>query len=182
MIAVINITDLILAGLTPNEFVYLQRLKENFAVPSTWLDSIDTKKLEESGFIKITESGCILRDKSLHLFKDKSENLEDFVERYRNLFPLGTKEGYPFRGDKVGCRKKMERFIKNYPNTTKEEIIEATKAYVESFNKKMSGNTYMKQAHYFIDKNGVSDLAAHIEFLKGRGEIREQQTTGKTFL
>lgn len=167
--------------LTPNEFVFLQYIANNLTPPECW--HVDVAKLEVDGYIKCMPTGYSIREKTFSLFRNKSESLDDFVKKFRELFPIGTKEGHPFRGDKIGCIRKMERFMKNYPEVTQDEILDATKAYIDSFKKQPSGYTYMKQAHYFIEKNGSSELAAQIEFLKGKQEIRDspKDTTGKTF-
>lgn len=102
------------------------------------------------------------------LFPTKSEvqvkvpDISELVEEYRNIFPKGNNsQGYPYKGDKMGCTAKLKRFKKTYPEYSNDTILSATKRYVNE--KRKDGFAYMKLAHYFIEKNGVSDLAALCE-------------------
>ncbi len=100
---------------------------------------------------------------TLHQLLNK-DDLEDFVEEYRNIFPSGISSGgYLVRGDKKGCLKKLQKFLQTYPEFTKETILTATRKYVGEM--RLKGYLYMKLAHYFIEKDGVSTLAAYCETL-----------------
>jgi len=83
------------------------------------------------------------------------------------LWPEGVKSGgINVKTDLPGITKKMTSFVKIYKNYTKEQIIEATKYYLEDRKKQ---NWYMIQrAHYFISKDGISSLASNIEDLGKR--------------
>jgi hypothetical protein len=90
--------------------------------------------------------------------------LEELVDRYRDLFPRGVKSGgYYVSGDKKSCQMKLKRFLKKY-NFSEQEILSATSNYVERMAEQ--GYQYMQLAHFFIEKNGVSNLAAECEQLK----------------
>ena len=83
-------------------------------------------------------------------------NVEEWIESFRLLFPKG------YRGDKAGLLKKMITFCNKYPYT-KEEIFKVTKNHINKFR----GNyMYLQQCHYFISKDGVSNLAALCEVVK----------------
>lgn len=93
-----------------------------------------------------------------------------FIKSLQNIFPKGKKEGTNiyWRGNSSEVRKKLEVFIAKNPHITKDDILDATKRYVQSFN----GNySYMRTLKYFIlkneNKNGeinyTSDLLTFIE-------------------
>lgn len=89
-----------------------------------------------------------------------AEQLRNLADKMRNIFPEGYKyvdaRKYAWRDSTAVIVKRLESWFKKYPNThTDEQIIEATRHYVESFN----GNyTLMKVLVYFImkveDRNG----------------------------
>ena len=105
----------------------------------------------------------------------KDADLNYLVNQLRELFPKGIKTGSAaWRGNVREIKLRLQKFFKIYENSySDEEIIEATKKYVESFN----GNyTYMRILKYFIlkdevkiDENGnryveqVSELANFLE-------------------
>ena len=88
----------------------------------------------------------------------------EWIEEYRNKFPKGILTGNrPVRGDKQGCLKKMNAFLKANPETTKEQIFEATDLYIQK--SKANGYDRMTCADYFIEKNGASMLSSYLENL-----------------
>ena len=114
----------------------------------------------------------LLSDKTV----PKEDRLDKLVKQLMDLFPKGTKEGTSvyWKGNLKDNKLKLQKFFKLYGNTyTDEQIITATKKYVESFN----GNyAYMRALKYFIWKDEkkvgadgkayieeVSDLASYIE-------------------
>jgi len=98
-----------------------------------------------------------------------SEKLEDWFDEWFDLWPRGIKSGgYLVKSDKQGCITKMGKFIKKYPEYTKDVIIRATKDYVNFM--RMKQYNFMQLAHYFIDKNGISNLGSSCEDVKCRLE------------
>jgi hypothetical protein len=114
----------------------------------------------------------LLSDKTV----PKEDRLDKLVKQLMDLFPKGKKEGTSvyWKGNLKDNKLKLQKFFKLYGNTyTDEQIITATKKYVESFN----GNyAYMRALKYFIWKDEkkvgadgkayieeVSDLASYIE-------------------
>lgn len=102
--------------------------------------------------------------------------LDNLAMKLMEIFPKGKKEGTSvyFKGNKKDNKLRLQKFFKLYGNTyTDEQIVEAAKRYVESFN----GNySYMRALKYFIWKDEkkidgegktyveeVSDLATYIE-------------------
>ena len=117
------------------------------------------------------------------LLDSEKDNLNEFDERLENLarklmaiFPEGKKMGTTmyWRGNVKEIKLKLKKFFKRYSDKyTDEQILQATQAYVNSFN----GNYgFMRVLKYFIwkderkiDSEGnsfieeVSDLATIIE-------------------
>lgn len=100
-------------------------------------------------FIKFSE-------KATKILFSNNKNLTKFVDDYRALFPNN------YKGDKRGCRLKLVNFFKDYEEFSQENILQATKNYIDNFSGKYD---YLQQAHYFIIKNQVSNLASWCEKL-----------------
>lgn len=82
----------------------------------------------------------------------KPDRCETLAISMRELFPKGIKSGSAaWRGNLREITLKLQKFFKLYGNTwTDEQIIAATKRYIESFN---GDYTYMRILKYFILKN-----------------------------
>ena len=106
----------------------------------------------------------------------EEEELELIAKELINLFPVGKKAGTNiyWRGNVKDIKLRLKKFFKLYgKNYTKEQIITATKRYIESFKGQYD---YMKVSKYFIWKDArkidsegkvyveeVSELATYIE-------------------
>lgn len=104
-------------------------------------------------------SSLKLTDKALDYFK--SVNV-DWIKEWYELFPRGIiSGGYPVKTDPSNCKVRMERFIKKYPNYSKDIIMKATHLYLEE----MQNQRYQmcKLAPYFIEKDGLSTLQGYCE-------------------
>lgn len=89
-------------------------------------------------------------------------NINELVTKYRELFPKGiNSNGFPYRGDKQGTTKKLAKFLKTNTEYDEKIILKATEKYINE--KRKDNFAYMKLAHYFIEKDGVSDLGAFCE-------------------
>lgn len=172
----INITDIIpLKFIADKDIINLQKIMEyrvGFPIGSpshTQFSKEKMKFFEEAGYVKLLDDidpfDFEPLAKTINIFKDvKSDNVEHWIEQWRELFPAGSNSnGFRYRGDKQGCLNKMKIFVKNNPKVTKETIFTATKKYVEKF--KGNGYMFMKQAHYFIGKDKGSFLLSEIEGL-----------------
>lgn len=122
------------------------------------------KKLSDKGFIKLFENKIIIRPLFINTFKEfiPEINSDNWIEDWRNLFPVIKISSRPAKGSKQNVIKKMMNFVKNNPNYTKEDIINVTKMYL--FEKKKQNYKYMQCADYFIEKNGVSTLESLLEY------------------
>lgn len=155
--------------LSPNEYVILYCIYQN-KNPKDLLCCIPDETyfvLSHSGYLRenpYSESNYpySLTGDGLALF-ERTDSFTTFAEEYRNLFPKGVKSGNgtPIRGDKQGVIKKMEWFLRTYPEFSKTTILNAAKLYIEQMRQK--GFVYMTQADYLIQKDNGSKLAALCE-------------------
>lgn len=166
-------------NVSPEEFLVLIGLNNNLDIEhsKSWFSILEIK-----GFIKRNGSEIILREKGKLLleflsiesnysnYKEKkiikksnriiNEGFDEFIEEYRNLWK-GLKVGS--MGSPNACKEKMERWMKENPNYSKEDILKAAKIYINSLN----NYQYLQAAHYFIykkdGKEEDSRLSAFIE-------------------
>ena len=116
----------------------------------------------------------------------KNKRLEKLAKTLMEIFPIGKKEGTSqyWRGNLKDNTLRLAKFFKLYGNKyTDEQLIEATKNYVSSYNGQYQ---FMRVLKYFIWKdtrktnsNGdvyveeVSDLATFIENAKDDITLKE---------
>ena len=151
-------------NISPEEFLVLIGLNNNLNIEHS---KSRFTSLEQKGFIKKNLSEVILREKSKLLldflsiesnysnYKEKkiikksnrviNEGFDEFIEEYRKLWK-GLKPGS--MGSENACKEKMERWMKENPNYSKEDILKAAKIYINSLN----NYQYLQAAHYFIYK------------------------------
>lgn len=159
--------------LTPNYYVMLWLMyydKPHKIGPST------QQALEKLEFIKDGK----LTNKAINLFKKEDKKLNDqqlreFLEELRDLFPKGVKiNGSPVRTT-IGLAtvRKMKKLIEEY-DFSKDLIVKATKAYVD--NKKRDNYKYMMKFTNFIDKQNVgSELASYCQMIRDGEEIQQNR-------
>lgn len=124
--------------------------------------------LQLKGLIKILPDKPILRESGRQFVEQLLDNktskndLETLVEEMRNCFPEGKKSGsFYWRAGPSEIHKKLTGwFKKNGKKYSNEEIIEATKKYVNGFQGQYQ---YMSLLKYFIEKDGVSTLLTMLE-------------------
>lgn len=176
-----NLNRLKTLKITPNQLVYLISLfNKQECYFSITQDEIDY--LQTQGFLKETKEGTVLRAKTNNLMQELGissvSDVEKLAEEYRALFPSGVKTyGYPVKGDKQECLKKLKSFKLKY-NYSDEEILEATRVYL--VNKKKDGYKGTQLAHYYIEKDGISNLATMCEELREKPDNNSQDGIGKT--
>lgn len=158
MIIEVDLEKLDKHGLSPNDYIALFLKADN--VDCNY--PIDMSYMQKQGYIKITDEGFDLRKPALALLNRKIEadSVEMWIEDWRGLFPRMQINGYPVRGSKEGCLRKMKTFLKRN-DFTKEEIYRATCEFIEA--KRKVNFAFMTQAHYFIEKDGISLLASLCE-------------------
>lgn len=187
----VNVTQLINCGITIEEYLLLRLiytkqdtlLREYMSVrgsykKGTFETLLSLGYLKDNEFDKkpdgetsYTFNLLEVTDKFLEDFPQNPEvktikvnilNSDDFIQEWFDLWPKGIKSGgYYLRTDLLGCSKKMTKFCNNYPEYTKERILEATKSYLDKY--KIKGYDYCKLAPYFIEKDGISTLAGECE-------------------
>lgn len=156
---VINIEQLLLEGITIEEFIFLISIVDD-NVEILHNLTLLKKELEKKGFIKIIKKkeneNIILREKSKILINSLIINeskttptlssFDDFVKIYRKLFKISEKPG--IMGNAKSCKEKLKRWMIENPKYSQEDILKATRIYINSLN----DFKYMKQADYFIYK------------------------------
>ena len=162
-------------GMTPTEFlvctifqqctipVIRYNVTRMYGSPTLFKETLT--KMQEAGVIEISRREpdvtrqlkyIKFSEKSTKIFFDGSGNIDTFVNYYRALFPPH------YKGDRRGCRVKLVNFLRDYEEFSKEDVLKATGNYIDSFNGRYD---YLQQAHYFILKNQVSNLASWCERL-----------------
>lgn len=116
-------------------------------------DVIDVlNDLQKNKWIRILDYGNLtikLRDKISKIVEESSDlDFDKFISEYRALFK-GTRVGS--MGTSITVNKNMREFMLTYPQYSKEHILKATKAYIESCSSE--NYKYLKQADYTIFKN-----------------------------
>lgn len=104
---------------------------------------------------KETVKGILLD--SDKLINGKQDDFESLANQLREIFPKGNKAGtnYNWRGSTAEISRKLKNLVVKYGcKFTDEEAIEATKAYVASFN---GDYKYMKLLKYFLLKTPVNN-------------------------
>ena len=114
-----------------------------------------------------------------NLVNDRPEYFDDLANKLREVFPKGIKTGthYNWRGSTAEISRKLKNLVVKYGcKFTEEEAIDATKAYVASFN---GDYKYMKLLKYFLLKtpiNNNGDVEIESEFmtyLENKGAAEE---------
>ena len=81
------------------------------------------------------------------------DRIINLVTQMRELFPKGMKiNNSAWRGNIRELKLRMQKFFKMYGDYSDEDILKATKSYVESFN---GDYTFMRILKYFILKSEV---------------------------
>jgi hypothetical protein len=149
------------------------------------------RQLESSGLIKWhgeNPEEITLRKGGEDLFKKHvgakkrirtALEVNRWFKEWRDIFPEGVNSGgYRYRGDRAEGLKKMVKFV-NTNDYTADQILQATKDYVERFS--LKGYAYMQLAHFFIQKQGVgSTLNAECEALTERKPKEEGDEYGRS--
>lgn len=158
-------------GLELPEMLFLLLLKTGVNVCNL-IDSLieEEKLIKGENTLLITQRWDEICDKILLTSESsipKDSDLQPLAETLMGLFPAGKKEGTNnyWKGNKREIILKLQKFYKLYGNYTFDEIINATKAYVEYHKNNLS---IMRTLKYFILKNEVikgetSDLATWLE-------------------
>ena len=125
-------------------------------------------------YVSLNETGehvaeSIMADSNVS--EESGDRYTVLADKLREIFPAGKKQGYAYTWrDSTSCiADRLKKFFLKYGEYTDEQVIQATKEYVASFN----GNyQYMQLLKYFIWKNKVTGE----EVVRGRivGEVERQ--------
>lgn len=135
------------------------------------------------GIFNEIEKATLVRDPDV----PTEDKLVSLATKMMDIYPQGKKPNtnYYWRGNKREILLKLQKFIKLYGQVSDEEILDATKRYVESFN----GNyDYMRLLKYFILKTdklgeeGITQISELASFLENKGQESEQNTDWTTNL
>lgn len=163
--------------ITPNQLLILNKIDNNEDIELFFKKSnisiLDLQYLIRKDFLILKnkfelfteiELSKLGKDVLSVIFEKKTSNELEWLEDWRNGFGE-LKSGA--KGSKQGCYKKMNTFLKKFPNITIEQIFQARDLY---FNK-LDNIKYLQQADYFIEKNGTSRLEQYIEMLSDEDNI-----------
>lgn len=116
----------------------------------------------------------------------KEQDLDELVKKLIDLFPTGKKEGTNqyYRGSKKDIATKLRKFFKIYGNYSHEDVYNATKRYVDSFN---GDYRYMRILKYFIFKSVrktnedgvlyIEDVSQLAEYLENNDDTENANST-----
>jgi hypothetical protein len=112
---------------------------------------------------------------------DKDEEFIKLAEELRELYPSGRKEGtsYTWRGTTTEVAKKLKTLVVKYKcSFTREQVINATKEYINSFH----GNyKRMRLLKYFILKaekdadDNVNIISELMSLIENEGQLNSQK-------
>lgn len=135
----------------------------------------DDLKLTQAGINLVLEANRIfLTDKEPVAEVTESEYVS-FLEEYRMLFPSTREAGKLVRNNITDLLPRMRWFNKTYPQYSKEQILDATRAYINSFDGFFK---YCMTSAYFIkkdDKNKTS-LSSLSSWCEGQTEKDPDQS------
>ena len=173
-------------GFTLSEFLILLCIRQGVNPKDVLKRLLDTDKiisedgdyLIHSGWAKRMDLALLNADEQI----PKEQDIENLVKRLIDLFPTGKKEGTNqyYRGSKKDIATKLRKFFKIYGNYSHEDVYNATKRYVDSFN---GDYRYMRILKYFIFKSVrkvnedgvvyVEDVSQLAEYLENSDDTTE---------
>lgn len=161
--------------------LFLLAIENNIDPKYVRISADDFEKLQYYGVIKVDykdgERVYVLDDSTVetdsnHEFKNIKEEIKVRWKEYQDLFSTVK------RGRKVGIKTgamsnekeivdKLTRWFKENPSYTFDDVLRATKYYIDSTYKKYGHYDFTRKANYFIfkkeGKDEISDLATFVE-------------------
>lgn len=178
------------SGLTLQEFLIALAIKSDSISIDDAITSLEDKRKiirkKDGHYISQTLNDkveLILLDSDKH--KPKEDRVIKLAERLREIFPKGKKEGTPYywRCNTGEVTQKLKTFFKMYGNKySDDQIVEAAKKYVESFN----GNyQFMYLLKYFILKNKIEkgevvEVSELLTYVENAGQEDDLKTDWRT--
>lgn len=163
-------------------FDIIEKYVKKYSVIYKQLESLGTVKVVGPSVDDVVVSQSIIVEETVSPPVKEVIEEGDFITTFINLFPAGVRSGGKLvKSDKVGIRERLSKFTKEYPEYSRELIMEATKQYVDR--KSAVAYKYMRTALYFIGKRDQgSDLAAECQHLldtKGKGDSNNSEVFSK---
>ena len=91
-------------------------------------------------------------------------NSKEWISEWNNLFPSNIKwNGVNIKSRDEDCEKRMNDFLKRYPEYSKETIFKATKTYLEKQKNENWNYTKRSDTSIFIDPQRY-EISASIRF------------------
>lgn len=169
--------------MTPDQFLVLYGIKKSLSLPLTsYTNGESVKHLKEEGFlyengqVSIKGKRVIAKFENYFIKAKKKTSIQlmgkEFstkLNEYREVFPAGKlPSGKPARVNVRSLENSFRWFFETY-DFSWDEIINATKMYVNSYEDNQF--MYMKTSQYFVakeDKNKVksSDLADYCDMIR----------------
>lgn len=140
--------------------------------------------LWNKGFLIKDIEGYILDNNKISLIENwatqssmtssTNDRLESLASKLRDLYPSGKKAGtnYYWKDSVALISQRLAMFFKKFGDKfTDEQIVQATRGYIESFN----GNyQYMQLLKYFIYKRGVEkgeETSQLLSYMENNGQV-----------
>lgn len=131
--------------------------------------------LQDKGLVAYNgeEVKVSLTAKGKAFFKTPKRDNSSLAKVMREMFPPGLKDDkWPWRSTNVQIKEKLDRFFEIYPESTEEQIINATKNYLERMRDNDKNRSLLQ---YFILKNtdeGLKSILA--EYIEVEGELKKE--------
>lgn len=152
-----------------------------FLITQHWNDVVDEVLCDSSN------NGLDLSDERLLALAVK---VQECFPKMKMRYASGQESPFYFRCNKTEIKNKLKKFLTLYGETTDEDIIDATKRYVATYESK--GYLGMRLAKYFImkdDRKLGADEEVHVEqlsdlatFLENRGSEEEEPANDDDWL
>ena len=169
--------------MTPDQFLVLYGIKKSLSLPLTsYINGESVKHLKQEGFLYENGEVSVKGKKVIAKFENyfikakkktsiqlMGKKFSTNLNEYREVFPAGKlPSGKPARVNVRSLENAFRWFFETY-DFSWDEIIKATKMYVNSYEDNQF--MYMKTSQYFVakeDKNKVksSDLADYCDMIR----------------
>ena len=113
-------------------------------------------------------------------FESLALKVQALFPKQKMIYPNGQTSPFYFRCNKTEIKNKLKKFIEMYGEVSDEDILDATKRYVDSYAPK--GYRGMRLAKYFIikdDRKLFADDEVHVEQLSDLATFLENKTEEK---
>lgn len=169
----INLEFLKAQNLSPNQFTALYLIHINRSEEFPLNKTIE--QLKELGWLKY--DGSLNPDKiGSKFFAQQNEPLSEWIKSWLNLWPKNVlPHGYRVSGNTLECKRRMSRFLKDFPEYDKELIFKATMNYLTR--QEANGWVYTKKNSKFIFDSETSTLEQECEAILNNSDSNVKSNT-----